>query len=394
MPLAARLARLDALLPVYHELWHAQPFCQARPAWCARWPELTAALLALPDEAVETLVSDEQAALAFLSSWLPEVRVVTELTRLPTVDRQILPDLASRWAREIPGRKQAQILAFAASIQAEGQSVLDWCGGKGHLGRLLGLLRQQPVTTLELDPVLCDAGRQLAARLPVQHEFEQADALTAAACFRPHQHAVALHACGHLHRRLIQQGVAAGLVRLDLAPCCYHRGLSGDYPAFSTNLQTRLSLDDTRLAVTETVTASPRLRRKRDKEMAWKLGFDLIRREMSGVAAYQHFKPVPAPWFAGDFAGFLQKMLARQGFSLPAGIPVETYEAAGWQRQREVMRLSIPRFAFRRALEVWMALDLSLHLQSSGYAVRLGSFCERHLTPRNLLISAWRESGN
>jgi len=52
------------------------------------------------------------------------------------------------------------------------------------------------------------------------------------------------------------------------------------------------------------------------------------------------------------------------------------------------MRLSIVRHAFRRPLEVWLALDLAVRLENDGYAVDLGRFCERPLTPRNLLISA------
>jgi len=67
---------------------------------------------------------------------------------------------------------------------------------------------------------------------------------------------------------------------------------------------------------------------------------------------------------------------------------VSEFEANGWRRQREVMRLSIVRHAFRRALEVWLALDLAVYLKNRGYVVELGSFCERQLTPRNLLISA------
>ena len=52
------------------------------------------------------------------------------------------------------------------------------------------------------------------------------------------------------------------------------------------------------------------------------------------------------------------------------------------------MRLSIMRNAFRRPLEVWLALDLAVRLENDGYSVNLGRFCERRLTPRNLLISA------
>ena len=38
--------------------------------------------------------------------------------------------------------------------------------------------------------------------------------------------------------------------------------------------------------------------------------------------------------------------------------------------------------------EVWLALDLAVRLENDGYSVSLGEFCERRLTPRNLLISA------
>jgi hypothetical protein len=153
-------------------------------------------------------------------------------------------------------------------------------------------------------------------------------------------------------------------------------------------LHTQLTRDDLRLAVTEAVTASPRLVRQRDREMAWKLGFDAWRRMSSPAGAYQTFKPVPAAWFRGGFADFLARMAAREGMPLPDAGLAESLESSGWHRQREVMRLSIVRHAFRRALEVWLALDLAMYLAGQGYAVDLGSFCERRVTPRNLLISA------
>ena len=265
--------------------------------------------------------------------------------------------------------------------------MIDWCGGKGHLGRLLAAQWQVPVHTLEIDAALCAEGAALANRQRLSHEFLNIDALTAADWPKRGQHAVALHACGDLHRRLIAQGADVGVARFDVAPCCYYRGVTSTYQALSGNLHTALTRDDVRLAVTETVTASARLTVQRDKEMAWKLGFDAYRRASAG-AQYQNFKPVPAVWFRGSFNEFLVLMADRQGLPQPsAGISGE-FEAAGWRRHGEVMRLSIVRHAFRRALEVWLALDLAVFLENRGYAVELGSFCERQLTPRNLLISA------
>jgi hypothetical protein len=153
-------------------------------------------------------------------------------------------------------------------------------------------------------------------------------------------------------------------------------------------LLTVVSGDDARLAVTEAVTAAPRRVRQRDREMAWKLGFDAWRRRQSGDDGYRSFRPVPAAWSRGSFGEFMQLMGQREKLEAPAASARDEFERRGWQRQREVMRLSIVRHAFRRPLEVWLALDLAVRLENDGYAVRLCRFCERRLTPRNLLISA------
>lgn len=382
-----RLGRLDALLPEFRGLWHPQPFREPRPAWCAALPELAGELLALDDATAEGLNDDAPAALALLARYRPEVAELALLAELPRRVASPAPDgLAARWAWEIPGRKRRQIEAFATAAPAPARPVLDWCGGKGHLGRLLALHWRTPVTTLEIDPALCAAGEALAERQALDHEFLVADALTAE--IPAGRHAVALHACGELHRRLIEGAADAGLAGLDVAPCCYHRGIADAYRPLSGPLRTELSRDDTRLAVTETVTASPRLARQRDREMAWKLAFAEWQRQTLG--AYRNFRPVPAAWFRAAFPEFLAAMAERAGLPPPSAAQADECEAAGWRRQREVIRLSIVRHAFRRALEVWLALDLAVHLENRGYAVQLGSFCARELTPRNLLLSARR----
>ncbi|MCG2577095.1 SAM-dependent methyltransferase [Dechloromonas sp. XY25] len=390
MNLSDRRQRLDGLLQFFHPLWHAQPFREARPAWCEQWPALAAELLALPDDAVALLNNDSAAALALLARHLPEVADVLALTEVPAYPVSAARDHGTRWAWEIPGRKQSQIEAFASASRPGGSSVLDWCGGKGHLGRRLALEWGLPVHTLEIDTALCDEGEKLAHKAAVDQRFWRRDALAVADWPRAGQHAIALHACGDLHRRLLTQGCAAGVSHFDVAPCCYYRGVDQTYVPLHDQGGLTLTRDDLRLAVTETVTASPRLARQRDREMAWKLGFDAFRREKSG-AAYKTFKPVPAAWFRQGFGEFLQQMSVREG--LPAEMAArsaERAEALGWQRQGEVMRLSIVRHAFRRALEIWLVLDLACYLESRGYTVDVGTFCPRQLTPRNLLISARR----
>lgn len=390
MILAERQRRLDAALAAFRGLWHPQPFREIRPAWCERWPALTAEILALADDAASHFADDGAAALRLLARHVPEAAEIVPLAEIPACATAPLPDYGPHWAWEIPGRKRAQIEAFAAAAERGGEAVLDWCGGKGHLGRLLALHWRLPATSLEIDAALCAEGEELARRAGVRHGFVVADALAASDALRPGQHAVALHACGELHRSLIRRSAAAGVAALDVAPCCYYRGVEECYQPLSAGLATLLTRDDTRLAVTETVTAAPRQARRRDLEMAWKLGFDAWRRAETGMAEYKPFKPVPPAWFAGGFEHFIRRMAEREGLALPAAFAPGEFERQGWRRQREVMRLSIVRHAFRRPLEIWLALDLAAHLEDSGYAVRLGTFCERRLTPRNLLLSARR----
>lgn len=389
MNLAVRQREIDGLLAASQPCWHPQPFREPLPAWCDSYPALLDELNALSEAEISRLNDDGAAALALLARHQPDWRDLAVLATLPERPKVPMVEHGPHWCRDIPGRKREQIEAFAASTSHQALPVIDWCGGKGHLGRLLALQWQMPVSTLEIDRQLCQEGRQLAARQQLPQEFLEADALTVADWPQSGQHAVALHACGELHRRLISHGVAREVRQFDVAPCCYHRGVTQSYQPLSPGLATVLTRDDTRLAVTETVTASPRLARLRDKEMAWKLGFDAYRRQVSGDV-YKTFKPVPAAWFRQQFEDFLALMAEREGLPVPSDRSAADFEAQGWQRQRQVMRFSVVRHAFRRPLEVWLALDLTGFLETSGYRVELGVFCSRQLTPRNLLISARR----
>ncbi len=387
MRLVERQQGLDAELLNFRDLWHPQPFRQARPPWCERWPSLLDELMALPEADIARLNDNGTMALALLSRHIPGLSRLALLAELPAMPGAPLPDRSAHWAWEIPGRKREQIEAFAVAAGQGRQPVLDWCGGKGHLGRLLALAWQTPVHTLEIDASLCQAGESLAQRAGVQQEFVVSDALTVTAWPQAGHHAVALHACGELHRRLIRDGAAKGVAAFDVAPCCYHRGVAECYQAQSAGVRLSLTRDDTRLAVTETVTSSPRETRQRDRSIAWKLGFDAYRRAVTGDA-YRTFKPVSDAWIRAEFAEFLGRMAQREGLPLPSTSVAAEFEVRGWQRRDEVMRLSIVRHAFRRAIEVWLALDLGCFLAERGYEVGLGRFCDRRLTPRNLLISA------
>lgn len=371
----------------HQPLWQAQPFREARPVWCRDHPSLSEALLGLDETTLLHLGADPLALVDWLGDFLPGMAELNALC-----DVGMLPQYASRepdahFPSHVPGRKWQQITAFAATLPKARAPLLEWCGGKGHLGRLLRWQHGCPVLTLERDPSLCEQGQQLARRSRVEQEFTALDVLTdAAAPVLAGRHAVALHACGELHRHLLREAVKKRLPALDLAPCCYHHLLRGDYPPMSSAAVLRLRRDDVRLAVTGAATAASRELRLRDREMAWKLAY-LLFLQRQGMG-YRPLRPVDKHWLGLDFAGFCQQLAEREGDALPTDMDWDELEAAGWRRQAETMRLSLLRQGFARALELWLVLDMVVYLQQHGYQVRLGSFCARDVTPRNLLISA------
>lgn len=414
---AERKAALEALLLRYQPLWRPQPFKIETPDWCAEFPALTAELLELDDAAVERLQLDNAALIGLAARHVPSLAVLIDLIALPPSSasgNDAGGEDAKRLFSDIPGRKQAQIVAYADALGAPRAPLLEWCAGKGHLGRLLAHRWHWPVASLEIDPTLCAAGEDLArhAQVDCMQHFIHADALADdSARHIAGRHAVALHACGDLHTRLIADAAAQGAPALDLVPCCYYRTRDKFYRPFNST-PLRLSQDDLRLAVTETVTASALERQRSRQALAWKLGWVALRKAMTGEADYRPFPPVPESWLRGDFAGFVARMRERAGIELspaltspsahcprgdvcsaPAkavGSDLGHFEALGHARAHRMRRLELLRLAFRRPIEVWLVLDMARFLEDHGYAVALGSFCAAGLTPRNLLLSARR----
>lgn len=435
MKLSQRRAELEALLLQSAPLWQASTFRELRPAWCEQHPELSAALLGLDDAALAELNTDPAQALAWLAPYLPVLKSLAVLTDLPAVaarnpstaadagpelaiaagelararrDSQVIAGAAAgdginggtpssgvrynpagaRANRDIPGRKVGQIDAFVAAVGEPQGPLVEWCAGKGHLSRRFLIHWGGAALAVERNADLCVAGEALARGVRQPQRFLAADVMAAATAETLRgAHAVALHACGDLHRTLVQAAASVGAPAIDVAPCCYQLTSAETYQPLFAPSELKLDRNALKLAVTETVTASPREAATSAQGSAWKLAFVSLRERLQ-AATYQPFRPVPASWQSAGFADYLQRLAAREGVPLPADLDLATCEAAGWLRHQQSRRLQLVRLAFRRGLEVWLLCDLAAWLEKQGYAVALREFCARALTPRNLLLSA------
>jgi hypothetical protein len=393
---AQRFQRLTRLLAEWQSVWRPLPFQHPIAPWSACFPGRVEQLKALSDADVDRLQEDPLGD-SVLAGWLPvaALRSMVELPALPGADIR----LPKAWSTHVPGRKWHQIDAFVSRVAAVPQKPLvEWCAGKGHLSRALSRLHHVPVTGLEWQGSLCRSGQTLADSQGAEVRFElrdvmRADATRGLVC---PSHLVALHACGDLHARLLAVVAAQGH-DLTLAPCCYHLTADDSYRPLSCLGRDEadehdlwLSRQDLQLAVQETVTAPLGVQRARQRANAWRLGFDALQRDLRGRDEYL---PVPSLAYGrlpGSFEGFCRWAAEQKGLDLPEDVDWQSWEQSGWHRQAQVSRLELVRQCFRRALEVWLVLDRVLYLEEAGFAVELGTFCERELTPRNLLLRAQR----
>ncbi len=391
--IAQRLQALTELLESTRPFWRQRPYASLPLPWEREHDALADWLRALPRERVEALHL-EPAGLREAPGPLPDlIAAISRLTSvgaLPAAPLAELPDPVTR----LNGRKREQVAALVATATVtlpEGTEVLvDWCCGKGHLGRTLSAARDLPCIGLERNAALCRTGGELAASTTARCVFVPMDVLDTArwpAVPALKTAVVALHACGALTDAALRFALDGHARAVLIAPCCYHfvaapfvcRSAEGRASGFV------LEAADLRLPTLEEVIAPPAIRRRRRRELAWRLGLDVLLLEGG-----ENRRPGVAPRGSldGDFSAFVQAMAAAHELKLPATWNPARTEADGQAREGLVAALSLVRSQFRRPLELWLVLDRALQLVESGWNATVGTFCAREITPRNLAIAA------
>ncbi len=388
MTLAEQFTALDTLLLNTRSYWQ----CTAFDFDHLPWPELSEALDSLSDAQVAELDSDQAALYAFFTPYIPALKQLPDLCQLQAADAMRV-DYPFWISNGIKGRKFAQLQDFVGALPDDKQPVLEWCAGKGHLGRMLAYNGASHVHSIELQQGLCEQGEKSAKQQGLAMHFSQADVLSdpVEGFFKPRLHAVALHACGALHEQFMKHASSAGTAQISLSPCCYHLFTPNVYQALSAQaIKSQLGLThrDLKLALQETVTAPSRVAKVRKTEVEWRLGFDALRKSITGSQSYISVPSVNKAIFSDSFKAFCAWAADKKGLELSHDIDYEDFLLKGKMRKKVTERVELVRHVFRRAIEVWLVLDRALYLQQRGYKVTVKTFCEKQLTPRNILIQA------
>lgn len=374
-------------------LWRPRPFT-GDPGWLTTEPAIATWCTSLTAAEVIAIEHSEvlpDSAPALLHDWR---RRLAALTALPTLT--VSTEATSR--RLVPARKAAQIESFSAAITAAlptpnaATTIVDWCGGKGHLGRDLGARLALPVTVLEREAGYADEARALAHADQVTLRFVAADAMNRPLTFDHGTVAVGLHACGELGLRLLEHAVDS-VYLVALAPCCLHKiaGMHthGYRPVSHAARAVDPGLDHSslRLATAEEVVARPALQAQRRRDNAWRLGLDHLLRA-AGRADYTPLGVLPEALKATSFATFVDHACRLHDLALPAQWSPSEVEAIGWRNAERARALGLVRSLFKRAIEVFCALDRAAYLEEHGLDVTIGTFAPRAITPRNVLLIA------
>ncbi|ODS15257.1 methyltransferase [Pseudoalteromonas tetraodonis] len=388
MTLTEQFTALDSLLMNTRSYWQ----CTAFDFDCLPWPELHDPLTALTDQDVAELDTDQAQLYQFFSPYIPGIEQLSRLASLPVITSS-RTDYPFWISNGIKGRKFTQLQDFVGALPANDQPILEWCAGKGHLGRMLAFNGAPSVHSIELQSHLCEQGQKSAQQQGLAMQFSQADVLTdnTQDFFNPQTHAVALHACGALHQTFMHQASAAKVTQISFSPCCYHLFTENNYQAMSEQAKRsalNLTHRDLKLALQETVTAPSRVGKVRKTEVEWRLGFDALRKSVTGELAYVSVPSVNKAIFSDSFESFCKWAADKKALKLPKDIDYNKFLFIGQARKKVTERVELVRHVFRRAIEVWLVLDRALYLQQQGYNVSVSTFCEKHLTPRNILILA------
>ncbi|OIQ26743.1 methyltransferase [uncultured Vibrio sp.] len=390
--------KLSQNLLAHTLFWRFEPFhssSESHYPWDESHPKLSFWLDQLTPSEIEYFKSDPSLLIEPLSEFLPELTALSALVHLPERDENAC-EIDKHLFTGVPGRKLEQIRSMGeVSVELHrGTEWLEWCSGKGYLGRILAARTKQKVTSLEYQTSLCESGQESANKLNLPMTFIQGDALDKRKMpfMTEKQHAIALHACGDLHVSLLYKAVQEKLPAITISPCCYHLTASDKYQAMSVDgcsSLLELTKQELRIPLQETVTGGERVKRHRFLEMSYRLGLDILLREENLAEEYLPIPSIKKSQLSTGFESFCLWATRQKGITLPY-VDFDCYLEQGQQRFWHMERLSLVQQLFRRPLELWLVLDKALYLEQHDYNVSLSQFCSRQVTPRNILLHAYR----
>lgn len=369
--------------------------------WCRRrgWHEFLLALsdseLASAEERGLSLALLEQRAAP--ATLLELVRDVERATRLPRVVAPELP-LPAAALRGVSARKREQLAALLAALSplaARAARIVDVGAGSGHLSRLAAELFERETLGVDRDVERNQAASARAeARArdvgKLKLSFLLADACVESPAYAASDLLIGLHACGELGCRLTLAAARAG-ADLVLISCCLQkiraearRGLSR---AGGELVLRRAALGLTNLSAGADGVETSLREALRAREARFALR-QLLRARGVTLSAGEEMRGINRRRAHSGLGELATRALAARALAPASPREIADHEEQAKRDYGVVRRLSLPRNLLSRLVELAVVLDRAAALEERGHAVRVATFCERRVTPRNLALFA------
>lgn len=398
---------IGAFLLEHRALWAERAFCDREAPWLPS--DLRDTLFALSAEEIKHVRAhlSEAATLhpRLAELWSQACAFEAEVDALPdsfrAVENAPRPHLNERSQRYVPERKLRQIAVLQTRLAEHPPTgtLIDWCGGKGHLSRNIAAHFGVNARVLERSTAVIHDGRSLSESHEVPLTFFEvdvlsADSLTLQRAFGDAHTGLALHACGELSAVFLEEATRSELQQLLVIPCCPHvTGQHSHWRALSASEHAEalaLTTPDLKLAIADDVVAPERVRQQRQREQLWRLCADLYFRQELHRSAYVTVGVLPSAAFRVPLEDFMALQCEKQALTPPTPAALTHLLEQAREELRLVHAAGIVRAMFRRPLELYTVFDRAAYLQSTGWDVRVERVFQRSSSPRNLMIFARR----
>lgn len=397
MNIATALERALGILDEARDVVTGRPEEGTAPEWAAQrgWSDY---LLALSEE---QLVEAEQAPARFLAahSEAPESlrAIAVQVTALCSPFEDVSTPERPSLERHVKPRKQAQLDAFSAVALREFAGVsriVDLGAGHGHLTRALAraLLPQE---TLGIDWHDGRVARAIDLAGPDGPRFVHGDASRAAGDELPvaaSDLVVGLHPCGDLGDTLVSRAREAGAHVLAVSCCFQETKRDARGPLSQQACAAGFTVPKHALGLANLSPVS--------FEGSGSLA-DKLERRRTRLALHLLLEARGVALDPGAEARGVNKDRVRQGLTevaalslakrgLPPATTAELADAAARAERADasIRRLSLPRHALSRMLELAIVMDRARLLEEGGWRTQVLTLFSSRTSPRNLAIVA------
>jgi SAM-dependent methyltransferase len=394
----SRLTQVASLLRDHRDIVQGRVNDPTVPPWCEGrgW---SAFLLSLSGEALDLCEADgfldllrrRGDAPASLLSVMEQVRAASDIPSIvPTT-----PALALATHR-VKARKQAQLggLLSAAQSLADGANrIVDVGAGQGHLTRAAARAWDKEAIGLDRNEALIRVARHLAEDGRVDFRFWDAFGDPFDLCAS--DLVVGLHACGEVGDVLVQRASEAG-ARVLLVSCCPQKvRREVREPVSRTGRDMGLHLPRAVLGLanlgqlTQGVEASlTDTMRSRQARYALRL---LLRGRGCTVSPGAEMRSVNRRQAYHGLRSLAEQALKARGLPPATAAEIDSSEQRAHLEYGVMRRLSLPRAAFARLVELAVVLDRAVLLRERGYSISVATVFDATVSPRNIGIFALPE---